>query len=110
MTKQDDDLIEQVDEFIEESIVMNEVLDKSLRQCNPKHIPLNTLDDIRKEQARIYRQTVAKSLDPNVATKQSYMLQGLTKTIETIDYKNKLVILEHELNKILKNQPKKIGR
>ena len=59
-------------------------------------IPLNTLDDVRREAARVYREARARKLETSEASKLSFMLQGLAKMIEATVIERRLTALEVE--------------
>lgn len=62
----------------------------------PTKIPLNSLDDVRREMARVYREARARKLDTAEASKLSFMLQGLAKLLEATVIERRLSELEAE--------------
>ena len=60
----------------------------------PKHIRLNSLADVKRELAKIYRATKAGEIAPDVGTKLTYMLGTLAKVTADSEFENRLMTLE----------------
>lgn len=59
-----------------------------------KHVRLNDLRDVRRELAKIYRQTKAGEIAPDVGTKLTYMLGTLAKVTADSELEARLMTLE----------------
>ena len=57
-------------------------------------INLSTSDDIRREMARVYRETRFNKILPNNGTKLVYMLMNILKAYEASEIEKRLVDLE----------------
>lgn len=57
-------------------------------------INLSTSEDIRREMARVYRETRFNKILPNNGTKLVYMLTSILKAYETSEIEKRLVDLE----------------
>ena len=66
-----------------------EILDDPLPRIN-----LSTSDDIRREMARVYRETRFNKILPNNGTKLIYMLIHILKAYEVTEIEKRLVDLE----------------
>ncbi|WP_333877695.1 hypothetical protein [Methylobacter sp.] len=55
---------------------------------------LDTLQDVRREMAKLYRETRSGVLDVQDATKMTWMLQAVGKVIEGSDLEKRIEILE----------------
>ncbi len=66
-----------------------EILDDPLPRVN-----LSTSDDIRREMARVYRETRFNKILPNNGTKLIYMLINILKAYEVTEIEKRLVELE----------------
>ena len=55
---------------------------------------LDTLNDVRREMARVYRESRSEVIDPVTGTKFVWMLQAVGKAIETGDLEKRIEILE----------------
>ena len=66
-----------------------EILDDPLPRIN-----LATSDDIRREMARVYRETRFNKILPNNGTKLVYMLINILKAYEVTEMEKRLVELE----------------
>lgn len=62
----------------------------------PAKIKLQTLEDVRREAARVYREARAGRLDTSEASKLSFMLQGIGKMIEAGQIERRIEALENE--------------
>jgi hypothetical protein len=67
----------------------NEVLEDPTPRIN-----LSTADDIRREMARVYRETRFNKILPNNGTKLVYMLINILKAYEVTEIEKRLVDLE----------------
>lgn len=67
----------------------SEVYDDPLPRIN-----LSTSDDIRREMARVYRETRFNKISPNNGTKLVYMLINILKAYEASEIEKRLVDLE----------------
>ena len=61
----------------------------------PSKIPLQSLEDVRREAARVYREARAGRLDTSEASKLSFMLQGIGKMIEAGQIERRIEALEN---------------
>ncbi len=66
---------------------------KILEDPTPR-INLSTSDDIRREMARVYRETRFNKIPPNNGTKLVYMLTNILKTYEVTEIERRLADLE----------------
>ncbi len=66
-----------------------EILDDPCPRIN-----LSTSDDIRREMARVYRETRFNKISPTNATKLTYILISILKAYETTEIEKRLVDLE----------------
>lgn len=66
-----------------------EILDDPLPRIN-----LSTSDDIRREMARVYRETRFNKILPNNGTKLVYMLINILKAYEVTEIEKRLLELE----------------
>ena len=66
-----------------------EILDDPLPRIN-----LSTSDDIRREMARVYRETRFNKILPNNGTKLVYILTNILKAYEVTEIEKRLVDLE----------------
>ena len=66
-----------------------EILDDPLPRIN-----LSTADDIRREMARVYRETRFNKILPNNGSKLVYMLINILKAYEVTEIEKRLVELE----------------
>lgn len=57
---------------------------------------LDTLQDVRREMAKIYRESRSELIDPAAATKMVWMLQAVGKIIEGSDLEKRIEKLEHK--------------
>lgn len=64
-----------------------------LEDLTPR-INLSTSDDIRREMARVYRETRFNKILPNNGTKFVYMLTNILKAYEVTEIEKRLVDLE----------------
>lgn len=60
----------------------------------PKHIQLDTIQDVKNELARVYRSARAGHLPPEVASRFTFMLSTLGKLIELGELERRLDSLE----------------
>ena len=59
---------------------------------------LDTLADVKREMAKVYRESRSQMIDPVEATKFVWMLQSVGKVIEGSDLEKRLDILEQKTN------------
>jgi hypothetical protein len=55
---------------------------------------LDTVQDVRREMAKVYRECRSDILDAQTGTKLTWMLQGIAKVIETSDLEQRIEQLE----------------
>ncbi|MEQ1637818.1 MAG: hypothetical protein ABL903_14130 [Methylococcales bacterium] len=55
---------------------------------------LDNLQDVKREMARVYRESRSDVLDVQIATKQVWILQALGKVIESSDIEKRIEALE----------------
>jgi hypothetical protein len=55
---------------------------------------LDTVQDVKREMAKVYRECRSDILDAQTGTKLTWMLQGIAKVIETSDFEQRLEQLE----------------
>ena len=65
----------------------------------PPKIKLNTLEDLRRETARVYRDARAGTIDVSEAARLTYILTGIGKFIEATDLEKRLAQMERTLLK-----------
>ncbi|MBA4144023.1 MAG: hypothetical protein H0X43_13870 [Nitrosospira sp.] len=65
----------------------------------PSKIKLNTIEDVRRETARVYREARAGTIDVSEAARFTYILTGIGKFIEATDLEKRLVQMERKLLK-----------
>jgi len=63
----------------------------------PSRIDLKTIDDVRVEMARVYRDMRARRIDTAEGTKLAYVLSQLGKLIESCEIEQRLEALERVL-------------
>ena len=61
----------------------------------PPKIPLQSLEDVRREAARVYREARAGRLETADASRLSFMLQGIAKMIEATTIERRIEALEN---------------
>jgi hypothetical protein len=64
------------------------------KQPIPSRIDLKSIDDIRLEMARVYREMRAGSIEPATGTKLVYVLSAMGKLIELHDIEKRIEALE----------------
>lgn len=60
---------------------------------------LDTLQDVKREMAKVYRESRSEVVDVQVATKQIWMLQAIGKVIEGSDLEKRIEALENVATK-----------
>lgn len=65
----------------------------------PSKIKLNTLEDVRREMARVYREARDGIIDSSEAGRFAYILTGIGKLIEATDIEKRLSQMERKLLK-----------
>jgi hypothetical protein len=63
----------------------------------PPRINLSTIDDVRLEMARVYRDMRSKGIDPQDGTRLTYVLAQLGKMHELADVEKRVIALERVL-------------
>jgi hypothetical protein len=56
---------------------------------------LDTMSDVKREMAKVYRECRSEILDAQTGTKLTWMLQGIAKVIETSDLEKRIEALEN---------------
>jgi len=62
--------------------------------ATPPKIPLQSLEDVRREAARVYREARAGRIETADASRLSFMLQGIAKMIEASTIERRIEALE----------------
>ena len=62
----------------------------------PAKIDLKTIDDVRLEMAKVYREMKSGKIETSDGTKLVYVLVQIGKMIELYDIENRLTLLEKE--------------
>ena len=65
----------------------------------PPKIKLNTLEDVRRETTRVYREARGGMIDVSEAARFTYILVGIGKLIEATDIEKRLSQMERKLLK-----------
>jgi hypothetical protein len=65
----------------------------------PPKIKLNTLEDLRRETARVYRDARGGRIDVSEAARFTYILIGIGKFIEAADLEKRVTHMERKLLK-----------
>lgn len=60
----------------------------------PYRCNLTTMQDVRREMAKVYRESRSESLDPATGSKLVWMLQSIGKVIENSDLEKRIELLE----------------
>ncbi len=68
--------------------------DTEILEDTTPRINLSTSDDIRREMARVYRETRFNKISPTNATKLTYILISILKAYEVTEIEKRLVDLE----------------
>lgn len=68
--------------------------DTEILEDTTPRINLSTSDDIRREMARVYRETRLNKISPTNATKLTYILISILKAYEATEIEKRLVTLE----------------
>jgi hypothetical protein len=97
---EDKDILEQAEEYLEKEIsgvelVEVEVMDDEIPDKEPQRIHLKTLEHVRFEMARTYRQMRRNRLAPEVGTKFIFALTQIAKCITEADVQNRVIELEN---------------
>lgn len=69
------------------------------KPTTPSRIDLKTIDDVRLEMARVYREMRANQVEAAVGTKFVYVLSAIGKLIELHEIEKRIIKLEEGLNK-----------
>jgi hypothetical protein len=77
------------------------IIDATSGACTPTppKIKLNSLDDVRREMASVYREARGGRMDASEAGRLTYILIGIGKLIEVTDIERRLVQMEREVLK-----------
>jgi hypothetical protein len=65
----------------------------------PPKIKLNSLDDVRREMATVYREARGGRMDASEAGRLAYILSGIGKLIEATDIERRIVQMERKFLK-----------
>ncbi len=57
---------------------------------------LDTMNDVKREMAKVYRECRSEILDAQTGTKLTWMLQGIAKVIEGSDLEKRIEVLENK--------------
>ena len=68
--------------------------EKNDKPTTPSRIDLKTIDDVRLEMARVYREMRGNAIEAAVGTKLVYVLSAIGKLIELHDIEKRLEALE----------------
>jgi len=79
---------------IEINGVTGEVSDLPPQKGQRYRCQLDTLQDVRREMAKVYRESRSNVLDPVTGSKLVWMLQSVARVIEGSDLEKRLEILE----------------
>ena len=55
---------------------------------------LDTMQDVRREMAKVYRESRSEVIDPAIGTKLVFMLQSIGRVIEGSDLEKRIEVLE----------------
>ena len=66
----------------------------------PPKIPLQSLEDVRREAARVYREARAGKIETADASRLSFMLQGIAKMIEAGTIERRIEALENPAKRL----------
>ena len=66
----------------------------------PPKIPLQSLEDVRREAARVYREARAGKIETADASRLSFMLQGIAKMIEASTIERRIEALENPTKRL----------
>ena len=68
-----------------------------LKQKEPRYrCKLDTMQDVKREMAKVYRESRSELIDPAAATKLVWMLQAVGKVIEGSDLEKRIEALENK--------------
>lgn len=79
---------------VEIDAATGEVEDLPLQKGQRYRCKLDTLQDVKREMAKVYRESRSEVVDVQVATKQIWMLQAIGKVISDSDLEKRIEILE----------------
>jgi hypothetical protein len=65
----------------------------------PPKIKLNSLEDVRREMATVYREARSGRMDVSEAGRFAYILSGIGKLIEATDIERRIIQMERKLLK-----------
>ena len=66
----------------------------------PPKVPLQSLEDVRREAARVYREARAGKIETADASRLSFMLQGIAKMIEQATIERRISALENPTKRL----------
>jgi len=79
---------------VEVDCITGEVSDLPPQKGTRYRAKLDTLSDIKREMAKVYREARSGSVDVQDATKLTWMLQAVGKIIESSDLEKRIDLLE----------------
>lgn len=68
--------------------------------ATPPKIPLQSLEDVRREAARLYREARAGRIETADASRLSFMLQGIAKMVEMSTIERRIEALENPARRL----------
>ena len=71
-----------------------------LQLPTPPKIPLQSLEDVRREAARVYREARSGRIETADASRLSFMLQGIAKMIEMAEIESRIEALENPTKRL----------
>jgi hypothetical protein len=75
--------------------ITGEVEDLPPKKGNTRYrVKLDTLSDIKREMAKVYRESRSEIIEPAIGSKLIWMLQAMGKIIEASDLESRITALE----------------
>jgi hypothetical protein len=74
--------------------VTGEVTELSPQKTQRYRCKLDTMQDVKREMAKVYRESRSELIDPVTGTKLIWMLQSVARVIEVSDLEKRIEILE----------------
>jgi hypothetical protein len=75
--------------------ITGEVEDLPPKKSNTRYrVKLDTLSDIKREMAKVYRESSSEIIEPAIGSKLIWMLQAVGKVIEVSDLESRITALE----------------
>ena len=75
--------------------ITGEVEDLPPKKGNTRYrVKLDTLSDIKREMAKVYRESRSEIIEPAIGSKLIWMLQAVGKVIEVSDLESRITALE----------------